>query len=125
MKSFISFSVGRMVFVALMLVLISGCGVTSTSIEATVEEKVDSGEEQARVGTNGQLIPIQSDNVKAAGYDASSMVMTVQFDNGALYAYYDVPAELWTSFVGAQPHPWSQVGYPRLVQGGIPYKRIR
>ena len=50
--------------------------------------------------------------------------MTVQFDNGALYEYYGVPLELWTSFIAAQPHPWSAVGYPRLVQGGIPYKRI-
>lgn len=78
----------------------------------------------AQIGTNGQLISIQSDNVRAAGYDVNSMVMTVQFDNGALYEYYGVPADLWTSFVAAQPHPWSQVGYPRLVQGGIPYKRI-
>jgi len=53
----------------------------------------------SNVGTNGQLISIQSDNVKAAGYDEASMVMTVQFENGALYEYYSVPAELWTSFV--------------------------
>ena len=59
-----------------------------------------------------------------ATYDEASMVMTVQFDNGALYEYYGVPSDLWTSFIAAQPHPWSQVGYPRLVQGAIPYKRI-
>jgi hypothetical protein len=76
------------------------------------------------VGTNGQLISIQSDNVLAAGYDESSLVMTVQFDNGALYEYYGVPADLWTAFIAAQPHPWSQVGYPRLVEGDIPYRRI-
>ena len=86
----------------------------------------DTQESQAieSVGTKGQLISIQSDNVRAAGYDEASMVMTVQFDNGALYEYYGVPTDLWTSFVAAQPHPWSQVGYPRLVQAGIPYKRI-
>jgi hypothetical protein len=76
------------------------------------------------VGTNGELIYIQSDNVRAAGYDEASMVMTVLFDSGALYEYYRVPAELWTSFVAAQPHPWRQVGYPRLVLGAITYKRI-
>ena len=78
----------------------------------------------AAIGTNGQLISIQSENVRAAGYDEASMVMTVQFDNGALYEYYGVPADLWTSFVAAQPHPWSQVGNPRLVGGGYAYKRI-
>ena len=77
-----------------------------------------------QVGTNGQLIPIQSDNVLAAGYNATSLVMTVQFKNGAIYEYYGVGADLWEAFIAAQPHPWSQVGYPRLVQSGIPYKRI-
>jgi hypothetical protein len=88
--------------------------------------QTDSVSEQpsATIGTNGELIYIQSDNVSAAGYDEVSMVMTVQFDRGAIYEYYGVPPELWTSFVAAQPHPWSQVGYPRLVQGAIPYKRI-
>ena len=96
---------------------LSSCGSPSSEIVTTKQES-------SAVGTSGQLISIQSDNVRAAGYDATSMVMTVQFDNGALYEYYGVPADLWASFVAAQPHPWSQVGYPRLVQGAIPYKRI-
>ena len=98
--------------------LLSGCG---NSSEPASSPQVEA---QTVVGTNGQLISIQSDNVQAAGYDEASMVMTVQFNNGALYEYYGVSSDLWTSFVAAQPHPWSQVGYPRLVQGGIPYKRI-
>ncbi len=76
-------------------------------------------------GTRGQLISIQSDNVRAAGYDAGSMVMTVQFDNGYTYEYYGVSLDLWDSFIAAQPNPWSSVGYPRLVQAAIPYKRIK
>ena len=98
---------------------LTGCGDQNITNDSQVEQS-----STAQIGTNGRLISIQSDNVRAAGYDATSMVMTVQFDNGALYEYYGVPADLWTSFVAAQPHPWSQVGYPRLVQGGIPYKRI-
>ena len=101
--------------------LLASCGDSDDLVlrtGATVEQTA------ATIGTNGQLISIQSDNVRAAGYDSASMVMTVQFDNGALYEYYGVPADLWTSFVAAQPHPWSQVGYPRLVQGGIPYNRV-
>lgn len=98
----------------------SGC----TSSSDIAELKSSTTTTSNAIGTNGQLISIQSDNVRAAGYSEASMVMTVQFDNGALYEYYGVPAELWTTFVAAQPHPWSEVGYPRLVQGGIPYKRI-
>lgn len=104
-----------------MLGLLSACGTDEQSKGPGLEF---SNETPASVGTGGQLISIESDNVSAAGYNDSSMVMTVRFDNGALYEYYNVSPELWTAFVEAQPHPWSQVGYPRLVQGGIPYKRI-
>ena len=52
------------------------------------------------------------------------VIMTVQFNNGYTYEYYGITAELWNSFIAAQPNPWSQVGYPRLVQAGVPYKRI-
>ena len=100
---------------------LTGCG-EQAAVTNSPSSSVSA--ESQRVGTNGELISIQSDNVRAAGYDETSMVMTVQFDNGAIYEYYGVQAELWTSFVAAQPHPWSQVGYPRLVQGGIPYMRI-
>jgi hypothetical protein len=100
---------------------VSGCSGQSTKPDTTSSSEIVAPQQ---IGTNGQLISIQSDNVRAAGYDAASMVMTVQFDNGTLYEYYGVSADLWTAFVAAQPHPWSQVGYPRLVQGGVPYRKI-
>ncbi len=75
-------------------------------------------------GTGGQLIPIRSDNVTKAGYDTATATMTVLFDSGDLYEYYDVPGGLWEAFVAAQPHPWSAVGYPQLVKGGYGYSRI-
>ena len=102
-----------------LIFLITGCGSAAKVSEAP---RVGA---QKIVGTNGQLISIQSDNVQAAGYDANSLTMTVQFNNGYTYEYYGVPAELWESFIAAQPHPWSQVGNPRLVEAGVPYKRIR
>jgi hypothetical protein len=98
--------------------LLSGCG---NSSEPASSPQVEA---QTVVGTNGQLISIESDNVRAAGYNASTLIMTVQFNNGYTYEYYGVQPELWNSFIAAQPHPWSQVGNPRLVQGGVPYKRI-
>ena len=109
---------------SLAALLLTSCGSLPELNGEMTTEGSELSQNIQEIGTNGQLIPIQSDNVQAAGYDANSMVMTVQFDNGALYEYYGVPADLWTSFVAAQPHPWSAGGNPRLVQGGIPYKRI-
>ncbi len=97
---------------------LAGCGSANENSTARQDEA------QAGIGTSGQLISIQSDNVRAAGYDANSMIMTVQFNNGYTYEYYGIPLELWDSFIAAQPNPWSLVGYPRLVQAGVPYKRI-
>ena len=76
------------------------------------------------VGTGGELIAIQSDNVQAAGYNDATGTMTVLFDSGGLYEYYNVPPSLWTAFVTAQPHPWSAVGDPQLVKGGYQYSRL-
>ncbi len=76
------------------------------------------------VGTRDGLIPIDSDNVAMAGYNDSTRVMTVHFHSARLYEYYDVPPQLWESFVAAQPDPWSLVGYPQLVQGGYAYREI-
>ena len=107
------------------LVILLSIGLLTGCRNGTENFSTPQVESQVVVGTNGQLIPIQSDNVRAAGYDPNSLTMTVQFNNGYTYEYYGVAAELWTSFVAASPHPWSQVGYPRLVQAGVPYKRIR
>jgi hypothetical protein len=76
------------------------------------------------VGTAGELIAIDSDNVFMAGYSQSTRVMTVLFRSGGLYEYYDVPPELWQAFVDAQPDPWSLVGYPQLVQQNYAYRKI-
>jgi hypothetical protein len=78
-----------------------------------------------QTGTQRDLIPIDSDNLSMAGYDSKTRVMTVVFDNQYKYEYYDVPLGLWEDFLAPQPHPWSQVGYPRLVGEGFGYKRLR
>lgn len=124
--------------VVLALAGLAGCGSTEAtpplpaSATATLLEPGSTPEAtqeigpppEPQVGTGGELIAIQSDNVQAAGYDADTGVMTVLFDSGGLYEYYDVPAGLWEAFVAGQPHPWSAVGDPQLVKGGYRYQRI-
>jgi hypothetical protein len=34
----------------------------------------------------------------AAGYDERNFILTVQFRDGTLYNYYDVPPEMWSDF---------------------------
>lgn len=75
-------------------------------------------------GTGDELIAIESDNVAAAGYNADTATMTVEFDSGEVYAYSPVSVTVWTDFVNAQPHPWSKVGKPQLVDAKVPYTKV-
>ncbi len=94
-----------------------------TTAEQTFSE-IKTNQKTETAGTGGKLVSIQSDNVRAAGYDANSKIMTVQFNNGYTYEYYGIPLELWDSFIAAQPNPWTEVGYPYLVKAGYAYRRI-
>jgi hypothetical protein len=111
-------------FAIILAITLSSCTAAPVSIDVRTPTPANVGKEISE-GTGGALIDISSDNVSAAGYDASTMIMTVQFNNGNTYEYYGVTGELWNSFIAAQPNPWSLVGYPRLVQAGVPYRRIR
>ena len=113
-------------------ILLAGCA--SSSTEGDVQAPVPTAGTSAGAtisGTGGQLIAIQSDNVAAAGYDDATSTMLVEFDDGSLYEYspvpvpVPVPVSVWMDFVAAQPHPWSRVGNPVLVQGGVPYRKVR
>ena len=94
------------------------------SLEAFPEELPSIDVEDGGGGTNGELLPIDSDNVARAGYDAESRIMMVEFNQGRLYEYYNVPIDLWERFMAAQPDPWSLVGYPELVGGGYAYMEV-
>lgn len=111
----------KFAFIGLIAIAILG---TSSCGQVDLTESTTSATQSDSLGTRGQLISIQSDNVQMAGYDADGLIMTVQFDNGSIYEYYGVSSDLWTAFLAAQPHPWSAVGYPRLVAAGVPYKRV-
>jgi hypothetical protein len=44
---------------------------------------------------------VDSSSLRSIGYDRSTRALEVEFLNGTVYRYHDVPAELWTAFRGA------------------------
>ena len=38
---------------------------------------------------------VVSSNIKSIGYDESAMVLEVEFNNGAVYQYYNVPLYIY------------------------------
>jgi hypothetical protein len=53
---------------------------------------------------------IDSDALLGVDYDAERGVLTVQFESGSIYEYFDVEPELFDELEASQPHPWRVVG---------------
>ncbi|MCX6582962.1 MAG: KTSC domain-containing protein [Candidatus Aminicenantes bacterium] len=46
-------------------------------------------------------IPVQSSNVEGVGYDSKSQTLEVEFKNGNIYQYFDVPDAVYHEMVNA------------------------
>jgi hypothetical protein len=41
---------------------------------------------------------VDSSSLRSVGYDAATLTLEVEFRNGSVYRYANVPTELWASF---------------------------
>lgn len=44
-----------------------------------------------------QREPVDSSNIDSIGYDAGERILEVEFRNGGVYRYLDVPEEIYTA----------------------------
>ena len=51
---------------------------------------------------------VESEAVRAVGYDPDARVLRVEFRESGVYDYLDVPPALFEEML--RPHPWSRVG---------------
>ena len=42
-----------------------------------------------------EMIPVESSNIEAVGYDGDSSTLQVEFKNGGTYQYFDVPEHIF------------------------------
>ncbi len=47
------------------------------------------------------MVPVQSSNISAVGYDENSMTLVVQFSNGGIYSYDAVPQILYNELLAS------------------------
>jgi hypothetical protein len=45
--------------------------------------------------------PVKSTNLASVGYDAARSVLEIEFRNGHVYEYYDVPQDVYTDVLRA------------------------
>lgn len=68
-----------------------------------------------------ERIPVASSNVESVGYDEDSGTLEVEFKNGTLYQYFDVPQGTFNGLVNSD----SVGGYlAENIKGVYRYSRV-
>lgn len=65
--------------------------------------------------------PVASSNIQAVGYDESTETMRLQFANGSVYEYHNIPSIVYNDFMQA-----SSLGayLNRNIRNNYPYEKI-
>ena len=68
-----------------------------------------------------ERFPVDSSNIAAIGYEKDLSVLEVEFKNGSVYQYYDVPENIFNDIMGAD----SKGKYlAQFVKGTFRYSRV-
>lgn len=64
---------------------------------------------------------VTSSNISSVGYDAESQTLEIEFINGGIYQYFDVPEQVHAQLMGAD-----SVGsyLARNIKGTFRYSRV-
>jgi hypothetical protein len=69
-----------------------------------------------------EMIPVDSSNLKAIGYDEDTQEVFVEFLNNSTYKYLDVPQEIFEEFKAADSA--GRFLHRRIKLGGFDYERV-
>lgn len=47
---------------------------------------------------------VQSSNIASIGYDSESQILEIEFLNGGVYQYFDVPERVYEGLIAADSH---------------------
>ncbi len=64
---------------------------------------------------------VSSSNIVSVGYDAASMTLEVEFQNGSVYQYYNISQNLYDEFMAA-PSKGQFLAYQ--IKNSFPYSRV-
>jgi len=68
-----------------------------------------------------ERIPVSSSNIASVGYDANSSTLEIEFNNGAVYQYFDVNENIYEELIAAE----SVGGYlASNIKGRFRYSKV-
>lgn len=65
---------------------------------------------------------VSSSNIASIGYDAARRILEIEFLNGSVYQYSNVPESLYNGLMNASSHGSYFDSY--IKKGGFAYRRI-
>lgn len=87
----------------LLLAIVAGVGL---SCDQPVSEQHIGTAPAASCEHATERTPVRSSALRSVGYDQEQRVLEIQFTNGAVYQYFDVPAEVYSGLMAAESHGW-------------------
>ena len=72
-------------------------------------------------GASVVRVPVDSSSVAAVGYVVEAQTLEVEFRSGAVYRYFEVPSEVYGSFLVAES---KGIYFNRAVKGRFGYARV-
>jgi hypothetical protein len=68
-------------------------------------------------------VAVTSSNLSSVGYDEASATLEIEFNNGGVYEYYNVPSNIHEGLMNAASH--GQYFDKYIKNGGYKYRKIR
>jgi hypothetical protein len=65
---------------------------------------------------------VESSNLASVGYDAVNQILEIQFKNGGIYQYYNVPNSTYNGLMNASSH--GTYFDTNIKKAGYRYKKI-
>ena len=69
-----------------------------------------------------QRAPVSSSALRSVGYDTDLAILEIEFENGAVYQYFDVPAQVHRGLMNADSH--GRYFHSKIRNAGFRYRRI-
>jgi hypothetical protein len=68
-------------------------------------------------------IPVSSSNLASVGYDEGSQILEIEFIDGSVYQYFNVPVRVFDGFMSAASH--GKYFHRNIRQAGYRYRLVR
>lgn len=68
-------------------------------------------------------VAVSSSNLASIGYDAESKTLEIEFLNGSIYQYFNVPDSIFSGLISAASH--GQYFSAFIKKGGYEYQKIK